>query len=371
MKKRMVIMLIAVFIVIAFIAWRKYEGYQGFVAMKAGMASAKQTISTVKATSEDWRNQLQAVGSLRAVKGADISNELAGVVEEVDFNSGGDVKEGTLLIKLRAEDDVAKLQSLQANAKLAEITYNRDKKQLSAQAVAQATVDVDQANLLSARAQAAEQQAIVDKKFIKAPFSGQIGIRNVDVGQYLQPGTAIVTLQQLDPIYLDFTLPEQSLSQVQEGLAISAASDSYPGKHFEGKITAINPKVDSATRNISIRAEIPNPDHTLLPGMYATVEIVVGDTQQYVTLPQTAITYNPYGNTVFLVKGDGKGNLTVQQKFVTVGATRGDQVQILKGVEAGETVVSAGQLKLQNGAAITVNNAVVPKNDANPTPQEQ
>lgn len=364
-------MLIAVAIVIGFIGWRKYEGYQGFVAMKAGMAAAKQTVSTTKAVTDEWRSEMEAVGSLRAAKGVDISNELAGIVDEINFNSGGDVKEGTLLIKLRAQDDIAKLESLEAAAKLADINYARDKKQLSVQAVSRATVDTDLANQMSARAQVAEQKAIVEKKFIRAPFSGHLGIRNIDLGQYLTPGTAIVTLQELDPIYMDFNLPQQSLSQIKVGQKINVKNDTYPGRAFDGKITAINPKVDAATRNIAVRAELSNTDHALLPGMYATADIAIGQAEQFVTLPQTAITYNPYGNTVFIVQEKDKDNLTVQQTFVTVGETRGDQVQIIKGVKEGDTVVSAGQLKLQNGAAITVNNKVVPKNDATPKIEDQ
>ena len=370
----MFIMLLVFFAVIGFVGWRKYEGYKGFMAMKEGMGHMKQTISTTTATTQDWSDQVEAVGSIRAAKGVDISNELAGTVEEIHFNSGGDVKEGTLLVKLRAEDDIAKLASLEATAKLAEITLARDKKQLKAQAISQATVDADSANLLSARAQAEEQKAIVDKKFIRAPFSGRLGIRNVDLGQYLTAGTAIVTLQQLNPVYLDFTLPQQSLSQIKTGQKITVKNDTFPDRVFDGKIAAINPKVDLTTRNVQVRAELANTDFALLPGMYATADIAVGEAQPFVTLPQTAITYNPYGNTVFVVKSkDGKadGDLTAEQVFVTTGKTRGDQVQILKGVNEGDVIVSSGQLKLQNGSSVVVNNTVVPKDDANPKPQEQ
>lgn len=374
MMKRMFLMLLAFLIIVGFIGWRKYEGYQGFMAMKAGMSHMKQTISTTTAKKQDWSPEIEVVGSLRAAKGVDISNELAGIVEEIHFNSGDDVKAGTLLIKLRAEDDIAKLASLEANAKLAAITLARDKKQLSVQAISQATVDADSTNLMSTRAQAQEQKAIVDKKFIRAPFSGHLGIRNVDLGQYLTAGTAVVTLQQLDPVYLDFTLPQQSLSQVKVGQKISVKNDTYPDRVFDGKIAAINPRVDLATRNVQMRAELSNADHALLPGMYATADIAVGDTEPFVTLPQTAITYNPYGNTVFIVrKKDGKpdGDLTAEQVFVTIGKTRGDQVQIIKGVKEGDVVVSSGQLKLQNGASVTVNNTVEPKDDPNPKPQQQ
>lgn len=379
MLKQMMIMLACVAVVLGIIGYSKYKGYQAFMAMKSGMASMKQTISTAKATSSDWSQEMRAVGSIRAEKGVDLSNELDGIVEEINFRSGDDVKQGTLLIKQRAEDDVAKLASLQASSKLAQINYARDKKQLAVQAISQATLDADAATLASARAQVAQQQAIVDKKFIRAPFSGHLGIRNVDVGQYIKAGTNIVTLQQLDPIYLDFDIPQQALAQVKPGQAIAVKNDTYPDRVFHGQIAAINPKVDTATRNVSVRAELTNADHALLPGMYATAKISVGTPEKFVTVPQTAITYNPYGNTVYVVHHKDKSDkpidekdqdLVVEQSFVTVGETRGDQVQVLKGLKDGDIVVSAGQIKLQNGAAIDINNSVTPKNDANPHPVE-
>lgn len=372
--RQMLVMFHGVVIVLACVAFYKINTIQGMIAMQSIVH--RPTVSATKATLEDWQPQLDAVGSLRAVKGVDISNELAGMVDQIRFNSGDDVKEGDLLITLRSEDDAAKLASLQAAEKLAEINFNRDKKQLSAQAVSEAVVDADAAQLASTRAQVTEQKAIVDKKSIHAPFAGHLGIRNIDVGQYLNPGTAIVTLQQLDPIYLDFYLPQQSLAQVQTGQVIHAHSDTYPGRSFEGKIIAINPKVDTATRNVQIRAEIPNPGRALLPGMYATASINAGETARMLTLPQTAITYNPYGNTVFILdeKGkDDKGNpqLEAHQTFVNVGETRGDQVQITKGLKEGDMVVTSGQMKLQNGTQVLIDNSLAPKDDENPQPKDE
>ena len=249
-------------------------------------------------------------------------------------------------------------------------------RQLQAQAVSKQQVDSDAATLKSDLAQVAQQQATLDYKAIRAPFAGRAGIRQVDIGQYLAPGTAIVTLQALDPIYVDFTLPQQALSEIREGQLVTATVDTFPDQNFIGKITAINPKVDVATRNIQVRATIANPDHLLLPGMYAKVTIDVGSEERYVTLPQTAVVYNPYGNTVYLVQDKGKDaqghpQLEAQQAFVTTGPTRGDQVAILKGVDAGVTVVTAGQMKLRNGSPVIVNNSVVPANSPNPQPQEE
>jgi membrane fusion protein (multidrug efflux system) len=375
MIKRMAIMLIAVGLVLGGIF-----GFQAFKAkmiakVMAAQGAPTQTVSTANAEYQEWQPRLEAVGSLRAVNGADLGLEVAGIVDEIHFNSGDDVEAGAPLLQLRADDDIAKLRSLEAAAELAQINYDRDKKQLKIQAVSQAIVDTDAANLKNAKAQVAEQQAIVDKKTIKAPFSGRLGIRAVDLGQYLSAGTTIVTLQALDPIYVDFTLPQQALDELKVGQPVSANIDTYPGQTFTGVISAINPKVDTSTRNLQLRATLSNPDRKLLPGMFATVDIDTGAIQRYVTLPQTAITFSTYGDSVYIVEDKGKGangqpQLIARQTFVTTGPTRGDQVAILNGIKPGDTVVSAGQIKLRNGAPIQVDNAVTPTADASPTPAD-
>jgi len=369
MIKRMIIMLLLVGVVLG--------GFFGFQAFKAkmihkflaSMANPPQAVSTTKAVVQPWQPQIHAVGSLRAVKGAELSLEVSGIVEKIDFTSGQDVQAGTELLKLRDEDDVAKLQALQATANLAQLTYNRDLKQLKAQTISQATLDSDRANLKNAQAQIDQQQAAIDKKLLRAPFAGHLGIRQVDVGQYLNAGTAVVTLQALDPIYLDFYLPQQALAEIRVGQPVIAHVDTFPNQQFAGKVMAINPQVDPNSRNVQVRAVIDNPKHQLLPGMFATLDIDSGAEHDYVTLPQTAIAYNPYGSTVYLVEHAGD-KLSARQTFVTTGATRGDQVAVLTGVKPGETVVTAGQIKLHNGSPVTVNNTVQPANAANPTPTE-
>jgi membrane fusion protein (multidrug efflux system) len=373
MIKRMVIMLVAVAVV--------FGGIFGFQAFKAVMikkfisalSNPPQTISAAKAPTSEWLPKIEAIGSLRAVKGADLSLEVSGVVESISFNSGDDVAEGAPLLKLRTADDVARLNSLQAMAELSDITYERDQKQFKMQAVSQATLDTDAANLKNAKAQVAQQQAIIDKKLLRAPFAGHLGIRAVDLGQYLGPGTVIVTLQALDPIYVDFFVPQQSVDQIRLNQSVTVKVDAFKDQTFVGDISAINPKVDTTNRNVQIRATLKNADHKLLPGMYATVDIAVGSPKTYVTLPQTAITYNPYGDTVYVVEGkgndaDGKPHLTARQTFVTVGPTRGDQVAILKGVDEGDMIVTAGQIKLHNGSVVLIDNTVTPTADAAPVP---
>ena len=373
MIKRMLIMLVLVGATLFGVF-----GFKSFVDGKikeamSGMGNQPQTVATAVAQLTEWQDRVEAVGSLRAVRGADLSLELAGIVDKIEFKSGQDVKAGDLLLRLRNDDDVAKLESLEAVAKLAKITYDRDLKQYKAQAVSQATIDSDAANLKNSNAQVEQQRAIVDKKILRAPFDGNLGLRQVDLGQYLAPGTLIVTLQALRPIYADFLLPQQALDKIEVGQPVTAKTDTYPGKTFKGKITAINPKVDTSTRNVQVRATIENPDKQLVPGMYVTVDTEVGEPRKMVTLPQTAISYNSYGDLVYVVEEKGKGpdgkpQLTVRQTFVAVGPTRGDQVAITKGLKEGTTVVTAGQMKLRNGVPVVVNNSVVPKDDPNPKP---
>jgi membrane fusion protein (multidrug efflux system) len=376
MIKRMLVMLVLVAAVFGGVF-----GFKAFVDEKvkeymAGAGNQPQTVSTTRAVVAQWQPQLEAVGSLRAVRGADLSLEVPGVVEEINFQSGDEVQVGAVLLRLRGDDEIAKLESLEAVARLSQITYDRDVKQLRAQAISQAVVDNDEANLRNNKAQVAQQKAIVDKKILRAPFAGQLGIRQVDLGQYLGAGTAIVTLQSLTPIYVDFLLPQQAFDQIKVGQTVAAKVDAYPGKAFAGAITAINPRVDAATRNVQVRVTLDNADHKLLPGMYATVDIDTGAPQHLVTLPQTAISYNPYGNLVYLVDDKGKDAagkplLIARQTFVTTGATRGDQVSILKGVKEGDVVVTGGQMKLRNGSPLLINNTVKPLDNPNPAPVDQ
>ncbi|MDN0082957.1 efflux RND transporter periplasmic adaptor subunit [Crenobacter sp. SG2305] len=373
----MVIMLVCVGALLALLV-----GFNAFKAqmMKKFMASnaaPPATVSAVTVSYQVWQPQLMAVGSLRAVRGVDVTTEIAGLVREVRFKSGDAAKAGQLLVQLNADSDIAQLHASQAAAELARTVYMRDKAQYEIQAIAKAQLDADASDLKSKDALVAQQAAIVAKKAIRAPFAGQLGITTVNPGQYLNPGDAIVTLQAINPVYVDFYLPQQQIGQLAVGLAVMVESSSFSGRVFTGKITSINPKVDTATRNVQVEASIDNREGRLLPGMYANVKIDVGSSRQHLTLPQTAITYNPYGATVFIVKPGSKPNAQgkvlpeAQQVFVTPGATRGDQVAIERGLTAGMKVVTSGQLKLKNGTPLVINNQVQPANSPNPTPQEQ
>lgn len=376
MVKRMIIMLVLCALVLGGVFGFKAFGMKMMMQYMAAAGNPPQTVSTTIAAKSDWQPELKAVGTIKAVKGADLSAEAQGLVENIFIESGQDVTEGTVLLQLRSADEVARLQSLEAQARLATLTVERDEKQLKVQAISQATYDADKAALESLQAQIAEQKATLQKKTLIAPFSGKLGIRKVDVGQYVGPETTIVTLQQLDAVYLDFFVPQQNLDQIQVGQKIQLQTDSYKGKTFDGEITAINPKVDEATRNVEVRATFVNPDKLLRPGMFATAVLSTGTKESHITLPQTAITFNPYGSTVYIVQKEGtdeqgKPKLIAKTSFVKTGATRGDQIAILDGIKEGDEIVTAGQHKLRNGSTIVINNVVQPSNDVNPLPQDK
>lgn len=374
MIKRMAVMLVLTGLV--------FGGIFGFQAFKSKMirkymsaGQPPQTVSTTKAAFDQWQTQERAMGTLRAVRGADLAPEVAGIVQTIHFQSGEQVQAGMPLVQLNAEADAARLKSLEAAAALAQSTYLRDADQFKVKAISQATLDADAAALKSAKAQVEEQQALVAKKLIRAPFDGRAGIRAVDLGQYLSPGTKIVTLQSIDPVFVDFLVPQVALARYTVGQKVVVTTDSFPGQGFEGRVSALDTKVDPATRNVKVRATMRNPKRQLLPGMFVTVETASGGPVRLLTLPQTAISFNPYGNTVFVLEerkgADGKMGLVAQQKFITTGATRGDQVAVVSGLSEGETVVTSGQIKLRAGAVVVVNNDIKPSNEAAPRPKDE
>ena len=403
--KRMLWMLGGVLILVALLAF----GF--FLHIRTLIASAPkpgpQTVSTAEAHFLDWQPQLAAVGSVTAVRGVDVTTEIAGLVRSINFKSGQEVPAGAVLVQLNADSDLAQLQSLQAAADLSATTLARDKQQFDADAISKAQLDNDNADLKSRRALVAQQQATIAKKTIRAPFAGKLGITTVNPGQYLNPGDKIVTLQTIDPIYVDFYLPQKQLGGLALGQVVNVVTDGFPGQTFSGHITAINAKVDTTTRNVLVEATLPNPKRQLLPGMFANANVEAGSKKRYLTLPQTAITYNPYGSTIFVVRtkrevdaaaqaasnaasgggsapvqktaaapaassasGASGDTLVVQQVFVTTGETRGDQVAVLDGVKEGEQVVTSGQVKLKNGTPIVIDNSVRPSDSPNPKPQE-
>ena len=377
MERRMVIMLIGVFLLLGLIfAFNQLKTFM-IKQYLSGMGMPPQTVSTMVAKADVWQPKLTSVGSVRAYRGVDLSTEIGGLVVGVPVQSGADVKEGDLLVKLNDASDVAQLNSLKALAELAKVINERDRQQLAIQAISKNTYDTSKADAKSKQAQVEAQTALVAKKNIKAPFSGRVGIVTINPGQYINPGDKLMTLQTLDPIFIDFNLPQSDAANIQVGQSITVTTDAFKNASFVGKITAVSPKVDTNTRNLQIEAQIDNPDKKVLPGMFANVNIDVGGQLNLITVPQTAVTYNPYGSTVFISKDSGKKDkegkpiFEAHQVFVTTGQTRGDQVSILKGLEEGMTVVTSGQLKLKNGSPLNINNTVQPTNLPDPKPQEQ
>ncbi|MFB9269740.1 efflux RND transporter periplasmic adaptor subunit [Bradyrhizobium erythrophlei] len=372
----MAIMLAAVGL--AFAAVFGFEAFRARTVQKsiAGLRNPPQAVSAITAGTQQWRDRLEAVGSTRAGKGVDLSPQVSGIVKAIHFQSGENVEQGTLLVELEDADDVAHLHALEAMAELAQLNYDRDARLLKSQSVSQQKADAGLATLKNDQAQVAQQQALVGYKSIRTPFSGRLGIRQVDVGQYIAPGTPIVTLQQLDPIFVDFYLPQQDLAKIKVGQPVIAKVDTYPDLTFTGEIMAINPLVNVATRNVQVRATFNNSDEKLLPGMFATVDVDVGTQKDYVTLPKTAIYYNAYGDIAYLVEnagGDksGQEQKVARQVFVKTGQTRGDQVAVLDGIKPGDVVVTAGQNKLHNGSPVRINNEVTTPFSANPQVSEQ
>jgi membrane fusion protein (multidrug efflux system) len=372
MRRRLVIVLLSAGLLLAALVGFNIFKEHLLAQVRSRNASPPQTVSTTVAEYSDWQPEVTAVGSMRAYRGVDVTTEVAGLVRTVNFKSGDEAKSGAVLVELNADSDIAQLHALQAAADLSQTTYNRDRMQFEAQAISQATLDADAADLKNRRAQAEAQAALVAKKTLRAPFAGRLGITTLNPGQYLNPGDKVVTLQAIDPILVDFRVPQRELSRISIGQTVHVTTDAFPGETFEGKVTAMDPRVDTASRNFQVEASVTNTSRRLLPGMFARVAVQSGNMQHYLTLPQTAITYNPYGATVFVaLKSKDGQSLIAQQVFVTVSATRGDQAAVVSGVKQGDLVVTTGQLKLKNGTPLQVDNSVVPKDDAHPTPQEQ
>jgi membrane fusion protein (multidrug efflux system) len=369
---RMLALIAAVVLVVGGIWVYKLSTVRALQARMATMMIPPAAVSTTTAATSVWQRQFHSVGSLAAVQGVTVSNQIEGSVAKIAFESGQRVKAGDLLIQQDVSTDEAQLAGLVAQADLAKITLTRARELRANDTNSQADLDSAEATARAADSAVANQRALIGKKTIQAPFSGQLGIRQVDLGQFLPAGGSVVTLQALDPIYVNFSLPQQDVADLHVGQSVRVTVDAYPGAVFDGRVNALNSRVDEATRNIQVQATISNADERLLPGMFAGVDLILPHEDHFVTLPETAIVYNPYGNAVYVVERTkteaGSQLLVARQHFVTLGETRGDQVSVVKGVNAGDEVVTSGQLKLHNGSPIIVNNEVVPPVNAAPTP---
>lgn len=369
-RRRMILMLLVTGLLIGLLVG--FNSFKGIMIRRAlqGGQEPVQTVSTAQVRQEHWQPALSAVGTVRAIHGADLSFEVPGVVVAIEAAAGSTVSQGQPLVSLNDDAERAQHRALQAGANLARVTFRRAQEQMAAHVISAADFDNLEADLKAKEAAAQAQGAMVAKKHLSAPFSGRVGIISTSVGAYVTPGVPVVSLQQLDRVYVDFALPQRDLGKLKQGQKVDLSLDAYPGRRFTGRVSAVNPKVDGATRNVQVEATLANPGHALVPGMFVSVSLDVDAPQSHLTLPQTAVTYNPYGSVVFLAV-QGEQGLRAQQVFVTTGPTRGDQVAILKGLEPGAQVVTSGGLKLRNGTPIQVDNRVQPRNDPSPAPQER
>ena len=331
------------------------------------------TVSSVTVKEEDWAPVLSAVGSVSAVQGAIIAAELGGVVSEIKFENGGVAKKGDVIMKLDASQEEALLRSAEAEAELARTDLERTQGLASQKVVSKSELDAAESKFRRLTAIVDQMRSNIRKKTLVAPFDGHVGIRQVNVGQMINAGQQVVALTSLDPVYVDFALPQQHLAQLSQGLEVRVTTDALPGRVFPGKLTAVNSMVDTVTRNVSVQATLENADHVLRPGMFAKAEVVLPEKSSALVIPGSAVSYAPFGDSVFVIekKKDektGKETQVIRQQFVRIGEARGDFVSVKEGLKAGETVVSTGVFKLRNGMAVTINNDLAPKPQINPTP---
>ncbi|KWU52085.1 efflux RND transporter periplasmic adaptor subunit [Pseudomonas palleroniana] len=369
----MLIMIAVVLLIVAIIAGVKFVQISALIA-QSKLPLPAAVVTAMPVPYADWQPSVSAVGSMKAVRGVDVTTEVGGIVRTLGFTPGQQVAAQALLVQLNADADVAQLHSLEATADLAGIVLKRNKAQLAVNAVSQAQVDTDTADLKAKLAAAEQQRALVAKKTIRAPFAGRIGITGVNPGQYLNPGDKIATLQTFDPIYIDFNVPQNQLGSIAIGQQVLVTADGLSEQTFTGRISTVDTQFDPTTRNVTVEATVENPRQSLVPGMFARAVVNSGASQRYLTVPQTSVTYNPYGTTVFIAtssKNDkGEEVLSAQQTFIKTGPTRGDQVAIVSGVKEGDLLITSGQMKLKNGSPVKVDNHAAPLNDPAPTPQE-
>jgi len=377
MKKRMFLMLAAVAVVIGGLGFFKFQQVQAAIAQFSSFQPPPEAVTTVVARSEPWDATLAAIGTVTAVHGVTVSADLPGIVERIAFESGRTVREGDVLVKLDARQEEAQLAAAESQRDLAKLHLDRMLGLRAKGVTSQAELDSAQAEHAQAEARVGEIRAAIARKTIRAPFSGALGIRQVNLGQYLSAGDPVVPLQSLHPIYVDFSVPQQQVVRLAPGTEVRVSPEGATGEGVPqavvGRVTAVDSVVDEATRNVRVQATFDNPAGALRPGMFVEARVDLGSGGTVVPLPASAVHFAPYGDSVFVVEEmpgpDGQTYRGVRQQFVKLGSGRGDQVAVLSGVEPGEEVVTSGVFKLRNGAAVQVNNEVQPGNDPTPSPE--
>jgi len=373
MLKRMIVMLAVTLGIVAALGFVKFKQIQTAIAQGAAYQPPPEAVTTIVAAREEWPSTLTAIGTVAAVRGVTVSADLPGVVDRITFDSGLAVREGDVLAVLDTRQERAQLAAAEAQRDLARVNFDRIQGLLDERVVSRAEFDRATADERQAKARVGEISATIDRKTIRAPFSGVLGLRHVNLGQYLSGGDAIVSLQSLNPIYVNFGVPQQAMAQVRAGRTVRVTADGHVGAALQGRITAIDSEVDESTRNVQAQATLANADGRLRPGMFVQAEVVVGAASPVVSLPASAISYAPYGDSVFVVSDlkdpGGRPYRGVRQQFVKLGPARGDQIAVISGVKAGDEVVTSGVFKLRNGAAVHINNNVRPGNNPAPKPE--
>ena len=375
MKFKVAAAIFLVVIIVAGLAAVKTQQIQKLVASGKSFAAPPETVSSVTVRQEEWQNTLGAIGAVTAAQGVILTPEVAGTVREIAFESGSVVAKGDLLVRLDTSIEQAQLRSMEAQADLARINAVREKTLRAQEMVPQSELDAAEAAWKQNQANADAIRATIEKKTIRAPFAGRLGIRPINLGQYLDPGKPIVSLQSLAPVYADFSLPQQDLARLSPGMPVRLTTDTYPERQFDGVLTALTPDIDLDTRTVGLRATFENPDQLLRPGMYARVEVVLPEEQNVLVIPITSVLSAPYGDSVYMIEPKSAGNsekpeLVVRQQFVRTGSVRGDFTTVQTGLKAGERIVSAGLFKLRNGMSVIEDNRLVPKNSETPHPPD-
>jgi membrane fusion protein, multidrug efflux system len=373
MAKRMALTLVVTIAIVAALGFVKFKQVQTAIGQAAAFQPPPEAVTTITAAEEEWPATLSAIGTVAAVQGVTVSADLPGTVERIGFDSGSWVREGEVLALLDTRQERAQLAAAEAQRELTRVNLERMQGLLDEHVVSRAEFDRAVADARQADARAGEIRATIERKTVRAPFAGVLGIRRANVGQYLSAGDPLVSLESLDPIYVDFGVPQQTMSNVRQGRPVHVTVNDSAAVDFSGRITAVDSVVDAATRNVQAQATIANPGGKLRPGMFVQTEVILGAPSRVVSLPASAISHAAFGDSVFIVAdlkdAHGKSYRGVRQQFVKVGVSRGDQISVLSGLSGGEEVVTSGLFKLRNGAAVLVNNKVLPSNSAKPKPE--
>jgi membrane fusion protein (multidrug efflux system) len=366
--------IIIALVIAAVITATKVSQFKAMGAAAARQTMPPQPVNVAEAREEQWQPRVSAVGSVTAVQGTVVSTEVEGVVRQIKFQAGGMVNAGDELVQLDIEIQAAQLRAAEAAAEWARISFKRDNELISSKAISQADLDSADSNLKQADAQVDNLRAVIGKKTVRAPFAGKLGIRRISVGQFLEKGSPVVSLQSLAPVFVEFSLPQQRLGDLAEGLTVMVSSDAYTGQQFEGQITAINPDIDSATRNVRVQATLANADGRLRPGMFVSVDVVLARSEKVLLIPATAVAHGPFGDSVFTVEeteseANGVKSLVARQRVVRLGVRQGDFVVVTDGVKAGERIISTGVFKLRPGMPVLVDNTLAPHFALTPKPR--